>query len=436
MALHTSTGNFLNLLNSSHQHFDLTDHSHQRRLLFLADELLKLTSVSVAQLQQAATVHNAPIEFRLAVKLVESRRMLTRLTEPVNVAVVYAMWGEHNRLLPKSATNLNGEDALRVKIEQLQWITKGTNVNWQLIAVDDGCPHGSAQLAREILQEYPSSVSVRVEILELAAALPAQSGPLRNLESADDSRKGGAIILGCERALERHADAVIYTDADSSVHLGQIGLLLAPYVHEGAEVVLGNRKDPLSILVKQEARWGVGIKSLRHMQRMIGHAIFEQGIKDTQAAFKLYSRKALESILQAPTVYDFSFDTDWIFAAMAEEYTFTTVPFAFIDSAAESASIVQGPMTTWYVLLDGLIKSAQARGVEYNQEMAAVFYSEIESHHDLELIIDVLPPELAHVDDKALGDASVMSPQAMRNWILSAKALEQKLEQMSATLPS
>lgn len=265
-----------------------------------------------------------------------------------------------------------------------------------------------------------------MDVLQLSAAIPTKTGPLKGLDHVDDSRKGGSIILGCEQALATGADAVIYTDADNSVHLGQIGLLLEPFAEQGKQVVLGNRKHPDSILVKQEERWGVGIKTLRHMQRMIGAQIFEQGIKDTQAAFKLYGREVLEKILRKPTVYDFSFDTDWIFAAMEINQPITTTPFAFIDSAAESASIVQAPMTTWYVLLDGLVKAAKAREVEYSVEMADVFVSEIDSHKDLELIIDVLPPELAAATDKDLGNPNVMSPQAVRHWIMSAKALRHK----------
>ncbi len=86
----------------------------------------------------------------------------------------------------------------------------------------------------------------------------------------------------------------MYTDADNSVHLGQLGLLLKPFISNHHHVILGNRKHPDSILIKQEERWGVGIKTLRHMQRMIGQEIFSKGIKDTQAAFKLYGAGVLK----------------------------------------------------------------------------------------------------------------------------------------------
>ena len=418
----TPSSHALELMSQASVDFDLTDNTHQIRLLDLADNLLALEDLQLSQLKQLAEKNNAPLEYRLALKLVESRQKILSLIKPVKVGVVFAMWGEHNRLQPKSSANPNGEDSLRNKIRQLNWVTQGSTVQWQLYAVDDGCPHDSVHIAKHIAHQQPREISEQVNVIQLSMAIPTKVGPLKWLDSVNDSRKGGAIILGCERALSAGVDGVVYTDADNSVHLGQLGLILEPYVKQSMQVVLGNRKHPDSILVKQEERWGVGIKTLRHMQRMIGAQIFEHGIKDTQAAFKFYSRPVLEMILEKPTVYDFSFDTDWIFAAMEMDQPISTVPFAFIDSAAESASVVQGPMTTWYVLLDGLVKAAKARKATYNKEMAGVFMKEIDSHKDLELIIDALPPELAMVSDTDLGNPEVMSPQSMRNWIVAAKS--------------
>ncbi|WP_241148955.1 hypothetical protein [Photobacterium sanguinicancri] len=98
-----------------------------------------------------------------------------------------------------------------------------------------------------------------------------------------------------------------------------------------------------------------------------------------------------------------------------------TIPFAFIDSAAESASVVQGPMTTWYTLLDGLVKAVRARHAEHDLTMASVFDQEVKSHEDLEAIINVLPIELADADDADLGDPKLMSPAAVKEWIVKMK---------------
>jgi hypothetical protein len=397
--------------------FDLTKSTHLEGLDQLVSALEN--AADLQEIKSLAHQQDAPLEFRLAAKLVESRQSLARLKEPLKLGIVFAMWGEQNRLKPKSAENPNGEDSLRVKLDQLQRISEGTPLQWTLYAVDDGCPHGSAKLARECAESHPQKGSLRV--LELGQAIPAESGPLKDLKDVNHSRKAGAVILGAMTALEEGADVVMYTDADNSVHLGQIGILLAPYLERGCRVVLGNRKDPESVLVKQESRWGVGIKVLRHMQRMIGKAVFSKGILDTQAAFKLYHKDVLAKILESPTVYDFSFDTDWILAVLKSNEPFEKVPFAFIDSFAESASITQGPMTTWEMLLKGLTKEVRKHEVDHNKEMALVLDQEIESYKDLEILLDSLPPQLENATDAQLGDPGVMSPSEVRAWIQERK---------------
>lgn len=408
------------LLLSASEEFDLTEASHQKKLLKLASTLYNFKDIPTDYYYSLTEDGVCPLEFRLAVRLVESKRYLVTVTKPLTVGVVFAMWGEQNRLQEKTIGNPNGENSLIVKINQLNWITEGTPVNWRLYPVDDGCPHDSAAIANQVLMSAPDAA--KVSVLRLSDALPASSGSLKKLRHVDDSRKGGAIVYGCERALADQVDCVVYTDADNSVHLGQLGLLLKPFLSEDYQVVLGNRKHPNSILVKQEERWGIGIKTLRHMQRMIGQQIFNHGINDTQAAFKLYSREVLTKIIASPTVYDFSFDTDWILAAMEMNMPITTVPFAFIDSAAESASVVQGPMTTWFTLLEGLVKSVRVRNAVHSTEMASVFEQHISSHKVLEKIIDRLPQELINTADADLGDPEVMSPAQIEIWLKAIRA--------------
>lgn len=403
--------------------FNLTEAADQASLYALAENLLALPDLEMDALKKVALDSTTPLEFKIAAKLVDSRQYMQTITKPVHLAVIFAMWGEQNRLHPKSDDNPHGEDSLRTKLAQLDWATQGTPVTWTLIAVDDGCPHNSGHIAQEIAATHP--LGDHVKVLFLNDAVPTDSGPLTNLASANDSRKGGAIIYGCMAALDHYADAIIYTDADNSVHLGQIGLLLRPNLEENYRMVLGNRKHPEAVLVKQEGRWGIGIKVLRHMQRMIGQAIFTRDIRDTQAAFKLYQSDLLTQIIAEPTIYDFSFDTDWILAAIAMDEPFAKVPFAFIDSAAESASITQGPMTTWETLLLGLRKAVAARGVSTNDAMVRVLDEEIHDYRDLELLINHLPPELENATDAQLGDPDVMSPEALQKWIQERKRSEE-----------
>jgi len=408
------------LLANAKKKFDLTEPADQESLYALTAALLELHELTFDELQYASLQLDTPLEFKLAAKLVNSRRYALSIKQPLNIGIVFAMWGEQNRLLSKSDTNPNGEDSLRTKIAQLDWVTSDTPIDWTLYAVDDGCPNGSGKIAKEMSKTHP--LGEKVKVLFLSEAVPTDSGPLKELKSVNDSRKAGAIILGCMQAISDGKDAIIYTDADNSVHLGQIGLLIRPFLEDNYRVVLGNRKHPDAVLVKQEGRWGVGIKMLRHMQRMVGEAIFSRNILDTQAAFKLYERNILQQIIAHPTVFDFSFDTDWLLAAISMDESFAKVPFAFIDSFSESASITQGPMTTWEALLMGLVKAVRRHGVPHSEGMARVLDEEIRSSADLDLLIHHLPPELRNADAGALGNPDVMSPAAVQAWIQQRKA--------------
>lgn len=397
---------------SSRTSFDLTSASDQAYLFQLTH---RLKDFPIEEIINLGNRHESPLSFRIAAKIADSKNYITSCDQQLKIGVVFAMWGEQNRLLKKSKSNPNGEDLLNVKVKQLAWLFKDSKIDWKLYAVDDGCPHGSGDLALSIRNE--SEYAEQIEVLFLEKALPSDKPPLQNLRSANDSRKGGAILLGCDQALKDGVDLIIYTDADNSVHLSQSGLLLRPYLENGYKVVLGNRKDPDAVLVKQENRWGIGIKALRHMQRMIGVSIFSRDIRDSQAAFKLYHKDILLEILKNPSVYDFSFDSDWIACVIAMNEDFANVPFAFIDSFAESASIVQGPMTTWETLLKGLIKAVRARKIEHNEQMAEVVMQKIHSHEDLERLIHDLPEQLMAAEDKDLGNPELMSPEAMGEWI-------------------
>ncbi len=174
------------LIQRSKTSFDLTESSDQDSLYQLADQLLA-GSFNQEEIDQVAFARDAPLEFRIAAKLVKSRQFIATISTPIRVGVVFAMWGEHHRLKPKSELNPNGEDSLRVKLDQMAWITARSPVDWTLYAVDDGDPHRSGQIVREISAHHP--LGDRVTVLELATVLPTEAGPLKNLTSADDSRK-------------------------------------------------------------------------------------------------------------------------------------------------------------------------------------------------------------------------------------------------------
>jgi len=138
--------------------FDLTEESSREQLTALADKLLADPEVTEQELIELSREADCPLEFRLAVKLYSSRLAMLRVTRPVRVGVVFAMWGESARLQQKSGSNPNGEDALRVKLDQLEWVTQGTPVDWTLYAVDDGDPENNGAVAQAQASTHPQGL--------------------------------------------------------------------------------------------------------------------------------------------------------------------------------------------------------------------------------------------------------------------------------------
>ncbi len=61
---------------------------------------------------------------------------------PVRLSVVWAMYGETGRMVPRAA-HPHGEDFVRAKVRQLDWLTGGLpGVTWSIIGCDDGCRTG------------------------------------------------------------------------------------------------------------------------------------------------------------------------------------------------------------------------------------------------------------------------------------------------------
>ena len=125
------------LLSNARSTFDLRETTHQESLYTLTEALLEMSHLPSEELYRAARRSDTPLEFKLAAKLVDSRQFVLKTEASFSIGVVYAMWGEHNRLLPKSKNNPNGEDSLRVKIQQLDWVTQDTPLDWTLYVVDD-----------------------------------------------------------------------------------------------------------------------------------------------------------------------------------------------------------------------------------------------------------------------------------------------------------
>ena len=349
---------------------DLTDSDQNQAVLDLASALLE-GGAAVGRSDGGP----GPAVAAEAAAIARSRRRLEELAGPVQLSVVWAMYGETGRMVPGSV-HPHGEDFVRAKVRQLDWLTAGRpDVTWSIIACDDGCPDqpSSADLMAQIAlaEGYPSEGHRSVRVIRLAEAIAGglPIGPaFDQLTSTDQSRKGGSILAGLATALAttsplptssgigRHV--VCYTDADLSANLAQLGSLAAPVVADDEVVAaLGQRYGmPGAVLVRAEGPvsepHSTGDKPdkiiilFRHFVRVLLIPSLAR-VLDTQAGFKAFDAAALGPILSEMTSFNETFDIE-LLIHLAQQHgpgALAVEPIVFTEdfAATNFPSVDPGP---------------------------------------------------------------------------------------------
>ena len=345
---------------------DLTDSDQNQAVLDAASGLIEGGTTA----ERIAASHGPAVAAE-AMAAARSRRRLGELTGPIHLTVVWAMYGETGRMVPRTV-HPHGEDFVRAKVGQLDWLTSGLpGVTWSIIACDDGCPDrpSSADLMTEIAaaEGYPSEGHRSVTVIKLADVIASDvsiSPAFDRLTSTDQSRKGGSILAGLAAAIRtgpvsangRHA--VCYTDADLSANLAQLGSLTAPvaagdkvvgalgqrYGIDGAVLVkadgpvtephsTGDKPDKIIILFRHFVR-ALLIPSLAH-------------VLDTQAGFKLFDGAALGPAIGQMASFNETFDVE-LLIHLAQHYgsrALAVEPIVFTEdfAATNFPSVEPGP---------------------------------------------------------------------------------------------
>lgn len=351
---------------------DLTDSDQNQAVLDVASALGEYRTTA----GDAAASHGPAVAAE-ASAAARSRRRLSELAEPVHLTVVWAMYGETGRMVPRSA-HPHGEDFVRAKVRQLDWLTSGLpGVTWNVIACDDGCPDqpSSADLMTDIAaaEGYPREGHRGVRVIRLAEVIGSDisiSPAFDRLTSTDQSRKGGSILAALADAVRsgsartnggRHV--VCYTDADLSANLAQLGSLAAAVMSgdtapgDTVAGALGQRYGiEGAVLVKAEGPvtepHSTGDKPdkiivlFRHFVRALLIPQVAQ-VLDTQAGFKAFDADALGPVIGEMTSFNETFDVE-LLIHLAQRYgprSLAVEPIVFTEdfAATNFPSVDPGP---------------------------------------------------------------------------------------------
>ena len=340
------------------------------------------------------------LRIQLALKLAISKKLVLKLKKPLKVSVCFAMYKEHNRI-KRCQDHPHGENFLFRKVSQLHWLFDDTpHIEWKMFLVDDGCPEGCGRIAEQMIKDGGLSGSVEVAFLE--QAIQSKSAVVADLESSADSQKGGSIHLGLWNAMEQGMGAdhiAVYTDADMSTHLGQIGLLLSPIVEDGKLAAIGSRRESASIVIKKGTRNTRGKLFIYLWKRLLKPLNY---LTDTQCGFKAFKAEILPELLKSPIERKFAFDIELLLKTEnIQKGSIAKVPVAWFDSEAASTTTDLSPYLPMLKKIVEMYRTYLPEGVE--EESFAGFIDDL-SEEQWNHLVENVPAEIAD-GDPAVFDA-------------------------------
>jgi glycosyltransferase involved in cell wall biosynthesis len=156
----------------------------------------------------------------------------------------------------------------------------------EIIVVDDGSTDGTCDVVKRFGTES-----------------------LRIIRNPENHGKGYSVQKGF---LSATGEYVLFTDADLSAPIEELGKLMEVATREKADVVIGSRAVDRRSIEKHQT----GFREIGGMGfNLVVRLLLGLNIKDTQCGFKLFSRLRSRPIFEKQTTPGFGFDPEILFLA-------------------------------------------------------------------------------------------------------------------------
>jgi dolichol-phosphate mannosyltransferase len=179
---------------------------------------------------------------------------------------------------------------------------------FHLLIVDDGSPDGTAQIIKNLQNEFPDRLF-----------LEERKGKLG---------LGTAYIHGFKYALKKSYEYIFEMDADFSHNPDDLLRLYDACKNKGADFAIGSRYTRGG----KVSNWPLGRILMSYFASVYVRIILWIGIKDTTAGFKCYKRKVLEDLpLDEIKFVGYAFQIEMKYRALKKGFKAIEVPITFVD---------------------------------------------------------------------------------------------------------
>jgi dolichol-phosphate mannosyltransferase len=189
---------------------------------------------------------------------------------------------------------------------------------FHILIIDDGSPDGTAQIVKNLMQEFPD----RLFILERKGKLGL----------------GTAYITGFHYAIEKQYEYIFEMDADFS-HPPADLLNLYSACQNGADVAVGSRYiKGISVV-----NWPLGRILMSYYASVYVRTILRMKVKDSTAGFVCYKKNVLESInIDDIRMKGYGFQIEMKYRSWRLGYQIKEVPIIFTDRKEGSSKMSGG----------------------------------------------------------------------------------------------
>lgn len=185
--------------------------------------------------------------------------------------------------------------------------TSTSNIDWEIIIVDDGSPDGTQEVAKQLIKAYTPE---RIKLQPRAGKLGL----------------GTAYVHGLQYAT---GNFVIIMDADFSHHPKFIAQMIKKQNEDGADydIVTGTRYAGNGGVYG----WDLKRKFVSRGANLFADTVLRPGVSDLTGSFRLYKKEVLAEVIKRTESKGYSFQMEMMVRAKGMGFKVAEVPITFVD---------------------------------------------------------------------------------------------------------